>query len=97
MYALAIIRYRRPFPEIEPHVDEHRAYLRELKAAGRLLVSGPLDPRFGGALLLRLPDDEGIAALDAVRDGDPFTKRGLAQYELMPWAPVIGKEALDAL
>ncbi|MCC6246052.1 MAG: hypothetical protein IT353_24675 [Gemmatimonadaceae bacterium] len=97
MYALAIIRYRRPFPEIEPHVDEHRAYLRELKAAGRLLVSGPLDPRFGGALLLRLPDEEGVAALDAVRDGDPFTKRGLAQYELMPWAPVIGKEALDAL
>ena len=25
MYAIAIIRYRRPFPEIEPHVDEHRA------------------------------------------------------------------------
>ena len=97
MYAIAIIRYRRVFEDIAPHVDEHRAYLRELKAAGRLLVSGPVDPRFGGVLLLRVPDEEGTAALDAIRDGDPFTKRALAQYELLPWAPVMGKEGLDTL
>jgi len=48
-------------------------------------------------LLLRVPDEEGTAALDAIRDGDPFTKRALAQYELLPWAPVIGKEGLDTL
>lgn len=97
MYALAIIRYRRPFEEIAPHVDEHRAYLRELKAAGVLLASGPFDPRTGGGLLLRLPDTEGPAALDRIRDGDPFTKRALAQYELLPWNPVIGKDDLDRL
>ena len=97
MYAIAIIRYRRPFDDIAPHVDEHRAYLRELKAAGRLLVSGPLDPRYGGALVLRVPDEEGVSALDAIRDGDPFTQRGLAQYELLPWAPMIGKDGLDGL
>lgn len=95
MYALAIIRYRRPLDEILPHVDEHRAYLRELHAQGVLLVSGPFQPRQGGALLLRVPDGDVIAALDAIRDGDPFTKRALAQYELLPWAPVIGNEALD--
>ena len=97
MYAIAVIRYRLAFDEIAPFVDEHRAYLRELQAAGRLLVSGPMDPRTGGVLLLRVPDDEGTAALDAIRDGDPFTTRKLAQYELIPWAPVIGKEALDTL
>lgn len=97
MYAIAIIRYRRPFDEIAPHVDEHRAYLRELKAAGTLMVSGPVDPRFGGVLLLRVADANVNAALDAVRDGDPFTKLGIAQYELLPWAPVIGKEDLDRI
>ena len=97
MYAIAIIRYRRPFEEIAPLVDEHRAYLRELKEAGLLLASGPFDPRFGGALLLRVPDAEGLAALDRIRNGDPFTKRALAQYELLPWTPVIGKESLDLL
>ena len=97
MYAIAVIRYRKVFDEIAPFVDEHRAYLRTLKASGVLLASGPVDPRFGGILLLRVPDDEGVTALDRVRDGDPFTTRRLAQYELMPWAPVIGKDDLDRL
>ena len=97
MYAIALVRYRRPFEEIAPKVDEHRAYLRELKAAGLLLVSGPMDPRSGGILLLRVPDENSLIALDNIRDGDPFTKLNLAQYELIPWVPVIGKEDLDQL
>ncbi|MBL0169761.1 MAG: hypothetical protein IPP90_03380 [Gemmatimonadaceae bacterium] len=97
MYAIAIIRYRRPFEEIAPHVDEHRAYLRSLKADGRLMVSGPMDPRVGGMLLLRVDDADVLAELDRIRNGDPFTTRGLAQYELIPWAPVIGKEDLDRI
>jgi len=78
-------------------VDEHRAYLRELKAQGWLLASGPMDPRSGGMLMLRVPDEDSAAALDRIRDGDPFTKLRLAQYELIPWLPVIGKEDLDKL
>ena len=97
MYAIAIIRYRRPLDEVLSVVDEHRAYLRELQAQGLLLASGPMDPRSGGALLLRVPDEGVHAALDRIRDGDPFTRTGMAQYELIPWAPTIGKDALDRL
>jgi len=98
MYALAIIRYRRPFDEVAPHVEEHRAYLRDLMSQGILLASGPLLPRSGGALLLRIPDDgDATAALDRIRDGDPFTQRSIAQYELLQWNPVMGLEALDRL
>ena len=97
MYAIAIIRYRLPFEAVAPAVDEHRAYLRELKSKGLLLASGPMDPRTGGMLLLRVPDTDSAAALDAIRDGDPFMKKSLAQYELVPWLPVIGKEDLDKL
>lgn len=97
MYAIALIRYRLPFEAVAPTVDEHRAYLRELKAQGILLASGPMDPRTGGMLLLRVPDADSTAALDRIRDGDPFTKKSLAQYELIPWMPVIGKEDLDQL
>jgi uncharacterized protein YciI len=97
MYALAIIRYRMPLDEVLPHVDEHRAYLRELKEKGLLIAAGPFQPRQGGALLLRVPDGDVLGALDAIRDGDPFTQRGVAQYELLPWAPVIGNAELDGL
>ncbi len=96
-YAVALIRYRRPLDEVVANTDDHRAYLRSLEAAGTLVASGPFDPRHGGLLLLRLPDDGTAAALDAVRDGDPFWQRGIAQYELLPWNPVIGRERLDAL
>ena len=96
MYAIAIVRYRKPLEEVLKAVEAHRAYLGELKAKGILLASGPLDPRNGGALLVRVADGD-LAALDAIRDGDPFTRAGLAQYELLPWAPVIGKDGLDQL
>ncbi|AUX22740.1 hypothetical protein SOCEGT47_032470 [Sorangium cellulosum] len=95
MYAIAIIRYRRPLDEVSTAVDEHRAYLKGLMDQGLLLASGPLDPRSGGALLLRVPDGAAAATLDRIRDGDPYTQRGLAQYELLPWVPVFGKEELD--
>lgn len=97
MYAIAIIRYRRPFEEVQPVLAAHREYLRGLKEQGILLVSGPFEPRFGGGVILRLSDEGHLAALDAVRDGDPYVMAGLAQWELLPWAPGIGKEELDRL
>ena len=97
MYALAILRYRKPLEEIAKVTDEHRAYLRTLQAEGTVLASGPFDPRMGGALLLRVPDADPQGALDRVRDGDPFTRSGVAQYELIVWNVVLGKESLDRL
>jgi uncharacterized protein YciI len=97
MYAIALVRYRRPLEEVMAHVEPHRAYLRDLKAKGLLLASGPLDPRYGGALLLRVPDGAVQATLDRIRDGDPFVRASVAQYELLPWAPSIGREELDRL
>jgi uncharacterized protein YciI len=96
MYAIAVLRYRRPLEELLPVVDAHRAYLRGLKQRGVLLASGPLDPRFGGAVLFRVPDEGALAVLDGLRDGDPFVQHGLVQYEILPWVPNIGAADLDA-
>ena len=62
VYAIAIIRYRRPLEEILAGQDEHRAYLRTLHEAGTLLAAGPMDPRSGGMLLLRVSDTDAAAA-----------------------------------
>lgn len=97
MYALAIVRYRKPIEVIDELLAPHRAYLKDLKDQGLLLASGPLEPRTAGALLLRVDDADPLAALDAIRDGDPFVKAGAAQYELLPWNPVFGKDGLDRL
>jgi uncharacterized protein YciI len=97
VYALAVIRYRRPIEEVLVQNPAHRAYLQALKDSGILVASGPLDPRHGGALLLRVPDDNAQSALDAVRDHDPYWISGVAQYELLAWNVTTGKEELDKL
>jgi uncharacterized protein YciI len=97
MYAIAIIRYRQPLEEVQKHTDAHRAYLQSLKQQGLLLASGPLTPRFGGALLLRVSDDEADTALDRIRDNDPYIQSGMVQYELLPWNVGIGAEDLNRL
>ena len=96
MHALALIRYCVLLEAVELVTESHRAYLRELNGAGTLLASGPFSPRTGGAPLLRVSDDNAGAALDAVRNGDPFWRDGIANYELPPWDLVIGGGELDA-
>jgi uncharacterized protein YciI len=97
MYAIAIIRYRRPLEEVAEVTDQHRGYLAGLKDEGILIASGPMDPRTGGILLLNVPDDAVAATLDRVRDGDPYVTFGLAQYELLAWNVGIGKPELDRI
>lgn len=97
MYALAIIRYRRSLDEVNKVTEAHRAYLRELKQKGMVIAAGPFDPRFGGALLLRINDDDIQGTLDRIRDEDPYVVEEVAQYELLPWKIGIGAEDLDKI
>ena len=97
MYALALIRYRRPLEEVILHQEAHRAFQRKLKDEGTMLAAGPHDPRFGGMMLLRVADDNPQKALDAIRDADPYYQAGVVQYELLVWNVVIGKDSLDKL
>lgn len=97
MYALVLIRYRLPIEEVQKVTDEHRAYLKELKAKGTMIASGPMEPRTGGALLVRVPDDKVQQSLDEIRNNDPFFKKGVANYELLAWNLIMGNEGLDKL
>src|SRR4051812_41484087 len=95
MYAIALIRYRRPLEEVLEVTEQHRTYLKTVQDEGILIASGPMDPRSGGILLLNVPDDDIIPTLDRVRDGDPYVTFGLAQYEMISWNVGLGKEDLD--
>jgi uncharacterized protein YciI len=95
LYVIAIVRYRKPIEEVLKHQDAHRAYATALREKGYIVASGPIDPRFAGAILLRLPDGTPDADLLALRDQDPYVKSGVAQWELLPWNPVNGKDNLD--
>ena len=97
MYAIAIVRYRCPSEEVIAATEPHRAYLRQLKTEGKLVAAGPMDPRYGGIFLLKVSDENAQRELDAIRDGDPFHQQHIAQYELMCWNVVTGRDDLDRI
>ncbi len=97
MYFLVTVRYRVPIETVIEHTPAHRAYLGQLKDQGKLIASGPFEPRVGGALLLRLPDGTPWDEIVALRDGDPFIQLGVAQWEIQAWNVVIGRDSLDTM
>jgi NADP-dependent 3-hydroxy acid dehydrogenase YdfG/uncharacterized protein YciI len=89
MIALVVITYTAPMNRIEALTDAHRAYLKRLKAEGKVLASGPFDPRTGGALLLSVPREEDVSEIVAQ---DPYHLEGVARHEVHVWAPMLGAE-----
>lgn len=89
MIVLAEVRYTQPLEAVVAHTEAHRAYLRELHARGRLVLSGPLEPRTGGVLVLCVED---LAEAARLSESDPFTLAGVATYGFREWRPVVGAE-----
>ena len=95
MYAIAIIRYRKPLEDVLKHVDAH-AYCQGLKQEGLLLASGPW--RHAAAehcsCGFRMTKPRRRSTVFARTTVHPVR---LAQYEMWPWAPALGAEDLDRL
>jgi uncharacterized protein YciI len=94
LYAFVVLRYKHPLERMLQTVDRHRAYLRELLAQGKMVASGPFEPRTGGALLLRVENESEIAAILAK---DPYHVEDLVEDTIHVWKPNIGVEGLDSL
>ena len=81
---LILIRYVKPIEEVEAHTEAHRAFVRGLVAEGRLIVSGPREPRTGGVLLTTFETE--VEAMKRMVD-DPFFEHGIAEYEAIRFHP----------
>jgi uncharacterized protein YciI len=73
----------------------HRAYIRGLARAGRILLAGPfLDGAAGGLVALRAPDTEAAAAVLAA---DPAVRDGVLMGEVRPWRVLSGDGTASAV
>jgi uncharacterized protein YciI len=81
------LKYRHPLERMLQTVDRHRAYLRELHGKGKLVASGPFEPRTGGALLIRAESEDELQSMLAA---DPFQQEKLVDTTIYQWAPNIG-------
>lgn len=74
------LSYKADLAQIDAHMKEHVAFLREHYASGTFLVSGRKVPRDGGVIVAVGHDRE---AIEAVVRADPFVSRGLADYRIV--------------
>jgi uncharacterized protein YciI len=81
---LILIRYVRPIEEVEEHTPAHRSFVDQLVREGKLVVSGPRDPRTGGVLLTTFETE--VEAMKRMVD-DPFFENGIAEYETIRFRP----------
>ncbi len=82
-----VVTYVAPLAAVDAAMPAHRRFLDEHFAAGDFLVSGPRQPRTGGVILARVPDREQV---DRLIEADPFTRLGLATYEVHAFIPTRG-------
>lgn len=81
---LLLLSYKKPLPEVDRFVAEHRAFLERHYASGRFLLSGRKEPRTGGVILATAGSREEV---DTIVREDPFHREGIADYEVVEFLP----------
>lgn len=84
MLFLIVLHYTRPLPEVDAHLDAHRAFLARHYARGDFLLSGRQEPRTGGVIVARFASR---AEAEACLASDPFAQAGVAEHTLIAWEP----------
>jgi uncharacterized protein YciI len=82
---LVEIIYNVSIEVLKPVVPDHRAFLQTGYDKGRLLMSGPMNPRTGGIVIAR------GESVDELRDFfrlDPYAIKGLASYRFVEFEPL---------
>lgn len=69
-------------PLTEPLIRAHVAHLRQLDAAGRLVLCGPFEDGTGGMVVIRAGSVEEARAIAMT---DPFVASGAETCEVHPW------------
>ena len=91
---LIVLRYVKPLAEIDALLGAHRQFLERHYADGSFLLSGRRQPRTGGVILARAPDQETLRAIIAQ---DPFFQAEAAQYDIIEFVPTMAAAGLDHL
>lgn len=85
--------YKVPLEQVDAHIEDHIAWLKQAYAKGMFLASGRKIPRDGGVILAK--GDR--AALEDELTRDPFHQHDLADYHITEFDPVMVADGLEAL
>jgi uncharacterized protein YciI len=88
------LNYTRGLEEVDKHLDDHVAYLKQEYANGHFIASGRKIPRTGGIILSCLKNKD---ELKQILERDPFNIAGIAEYEITEFVPSMVAEGYGIL
>ena len=88
------ITYIVSLEEIDRHLDDHVAYLKEQYDLGNFIASGRKIPRTGGVILSKMNSFE---ELHDILEKDPFKVNALATYEVIEFMPSMTAKGFENL
>jgi len=77
------LTYKKSLDEANKHLEAHRDFLQIQYEQGKLLTSGPKNPRDGG-IMIALTDK---ATAEALVKMDPFYTQDIAEYSFIEFLP----------
>jgi uncharacterized protein YciI len=77
------VSYKKPLPEVDRFLAEHRQFLDDYYRKGILIVSGTRKPRSGGVIFGKFENRE---AAEKFVQLDPFFREEIANYEIVEFA-----------
>ena len=83
---IAILTYKKPLSEVDRFLAAHREYLARHYVAGDLITSGPRSGRVGGVIMIKA---HSLEAVNAIIAEDPFHINGIADYQIVEFAPTL--------
>jgi uncharacterized protein len=87
-----IVEYDAADPKAPVVRPRHREYLSELRANGKLVISGPFTEGGGALIVMEADSKEQVADLMAA---DPFVKEGVFKsWVVRPWNPIFVNRSL---
>ena len=86
--------YNRPIEEVDQLLEEHKAWIMKNFEAGRILLTARQVPLVGGIILATGGTEEDMVAM---LEEDPFKRSGMAEYEVLEYAPVRAAEGVEGL
>jgi uncharacterized protein YciI len=76
-------RYTKPLDVIDSLLADHRIFLTEHYRQEKFIVSGPQNPRVGGAIIANV----GIEEAREIMKKDPFVIHGATEYSFIEFTP----------
>lgn len=89
---ILLSKYIKPVEEIDKELENHIKYLDKYFSLGKFVCSGRRNLRIGRVILCKSENEEEVKE---ILKEDPFSSKGIAQYEIIEFSPTKYAEGFE--